>query len=706
MKKLLLAGLSATCAASLTAAAAACTSKPEIKFEAPARPAEKSQELGSDFTIPSLSGKYGEETILPTVSVTYDGKAVETEAEGFRLDKVGEYTITYTFTYGEGETYTMTQKVTSVDGVAPTVVIGELQGKYKYGDTVTIPEIQVIDLSGESIQATASVHLGSQDSDKTVKVENGSFTVQSYEQHFIVAEASDSSGNKGTGVASFAVQQEGEVEFFNSKTYTLQNYITDNALLDYNTDAKYIFEGEGSAHVTNNSTGIYPGFILQHTYGTVYKDAVAAVMWVYNNSPKEVNINIVTCEDGENGKIVEKSTIASFTAPAGMWTKMQLGQEELAKIGEKQYIKLFMYKDINPEMYNQLDLYFDAFKVYTADTLPAYSVNPEKITQNCEGKENITVLTAAQLTGITDINNVSAILVDQATGSKTQITATEQGVSIPATTGNFKVYYLYKNGSDGVTAEQEIVLYDNATQHLYQKTYGIEDFEDKLELSSSEYYPMSAGNAVYSKYEEGGEHGTVLKITNNVNSAWTFSQLKPSVASQLTATDTLKFDFKVDKPAGAVNYVLRIFKLGTEENIQSDKPFWIQDATNFGEWNTVTLTDANVTEVMNSGGFVLYVMVNKEGGGNCLDYVAYVDNIRIEKAAQTANADTVLQTSLEEAFAGESEVVIQKVTDAQGAEVTLSEGKFTQSGTYTVEVLVKADGMNENTFTLTYNVTV
>ena len=99
-------------------------------------------------------------------------------------------------------------------------------------------------------------------------------------------------------------------------------------------------------------------------------------------------------------------------------------------------------------------------------------------------------------------------------------------------------------------------------------------------------------------------------------------------------------------------------------------------------------------------------MVNKEGGGNCLDYVAYVDNIRIEKAAQTANADTVLQTSLEEAFAGESEVVIQKVTDAQGAEVTLSEGKFTQSRTYTVEVLVKADGMNENTFTLTYNVTV
>ena len=271
---------------------------------------------------------------------------------------------------------------------------------------------------------------------------------------------------------------------------------------------------------------------------------------------------------------------------------------------------------------------------------------------------------------------------------------------------DYKVYYVYKNGSDGVTVEQEVILYDNASQHLYQKTYGIENFEDKLELSANDYYPMVVGNAVYTKYDEGGEHGTVLKITNNVNSAWTVSQLKPSSAFQINDGDTLKFDFKLDKPAGALNYCLRIFKLGKEEDIQSGKPFWMQDATNFGEWTTVTLTGEAVQNIVADGGFALYIIVNKEGGGNCYDYIAYVDNIRIEKAEQTANGSNTLQAMVNELFVGADEVIVKKVTDAEGTEVILSEGKFTQNGTYTVEVLFKAEGLNENTFTLTYNVTI
>lgn len=705
MKKLLLAVLSAVCAVSLTVAATACTKvQPSTKFEAPDQPEQKSQELGSDFSFPSLAGKYGETTVTPVITVTYGGNSVETEKDGFRLDKVGEYTITYTFTYGDGETYTMTQKVISVDGVAPTVVIGELQGKYKYGDTVEIPEIQVVDLSGEEIQATVSVHLGSQDSSETVTVENGSFKVESYEQHYIVAEATDSSGNKGTGVASFAVQQEGEIEFFNSKSYTLKNYVTDNALLDFNTDAKYIFEGEGSAHVTNTSTGIYPGFILRNTYGTEYKDAVSAVMWVYNNSAKDVNINVVTCEGKEDGGIREVETIASFTAPAGMWSKMELNAEELAKIGEKQFLKLFMHKEINPEMYNQLDVYFDAFKVYTADTLPAYSLNPDKITANCEGKESISVLSVEQITGITDINNVSAMLVNLETGAKTQLVATEQGISIPAQKGAYKVYYVYKNGTDGVTAEQDVILYDNASQYLYQKTYGIENFEDKLELSANDYYPMVAGNAVYTKHEEGGEHGTVLKITNNVNSAWTVSQLKPSSAFQLNDGDTLKFDFKLDKPAGALNYCLRIYTLGKEENIQSGKDFWLQDVTNFGEWNTITLTGETAASVAANGGFGIYIIVNKEGGGNCLDYVAYVDNIRVEKTDIVSDGSQTLSELLTDKFTADTEMSLVSVTDSKGNPYELEGDKFTDTDVYTVCIKAETEGLNAAEYQISVNV--
>ena len=68
--------------------------------------------------------------------------------------------------------------------------------------------------------------------------------------------------------------------------------------------------------------------------------------------------------------------------------------------------------------------------------------------------------------------------------------------------------------------------------------------------------------------------------------------------------------------------------------------------------------------------------------------------------------DQIDQAMVNELFVGADEVIVKKVTDAEGTEVMLSEGKFTQDGTYTVEVLVKADGLNENTFTLTYNVTI
>lgn len=704
MKKLLLAVLSAVCAVSLTVAATACTKvQPSTKFEAPDQPEQKSQELGSDFSFPSLAGKYGETTVTPVITVTYGGNSVETEKDGFRLDKVGEYTITYTFTYGDGETYTMTQKVISVDAVAPTVVIGELQGKYKYDETVEIPEIQVVDLSGEEIQATVSVHIGSQDSTETVKVENGSFKVKSYEQHFIVAEATDSSGNKGTGVASFAVQQEGEIEFFNSKSYTLKNYVTDNASLDFNTDAKYIFEGEGSAHVTNTSTGVYSGFILRNTYGTAYKDAVSAVMWVYNNSAKDVNINVVICEEKTDGGILERETIASFTAPAGMWSKMELNAEELAKIGEKQFLKLYMGKEINPEMYNQLDVYFDAFKVYTADTLPAYSVNPEKIITNCEGKENIPVLSVEQITGITDIVNVSAILVNQETGAKTQLTATEQGISIPAATGSYNVYYLYKNGSDGVTAEQEVILYDNASQHLYQKTYGIENFEENLPVLDSQYYSFLKGNASGSKYSFGDEHGNALKIVNmpaadSANKNLHFV-MKPSMLEDLSATDVLTFDFMIEKPADAENYCIRLFKADTEQDLSTGNIWVKRDATNFGEWDSITLSGAAVQEVIASGGFGFFVTINKTGGGNCENYTAYVDNIRIGKANLNDDGSKTLSQMLEQTFPGAQTNVIS-VKGSDGEDYTLTEDKFTVSDVYTVKVSVSEEGMNASEYEL------
>lgn len=704
MKKLLLAVLSAVCAVSLTVAATACTKvQPSTKFEAPDQPEQKSQELGSDFSFPSLAGKYGETTVTPVITVTYGGNSVETEKDGFRLDKVGEYTITYTFTYGDGETYTMTQKVISVDAVAPTVVIGELQGKYKYDETVEIPEIQVVDLSGEEIQATVSVHIGSQDSTETVKVENGSFKVKSYEQHFIVAEATDSSGNKGTGVASFAVQQEGEIEFFNSKSYTLKNYLPDNASLDFNTDAKYIFEGEGSAHVTNTSTGVYSGFILRNTYGTAYKDAVSAVMWVYNNSAKDVNINVVICEEKTDGGILERETIASFTAPAGMWSKMELNAEELAKIGEKQFLKLYMGKEINPEMYNQLDVYFDAFKVYTADTLPAYSVNPEKIITNCEGKENIPVLSVEQITGITDIVNVSAILVNQETGAKTQLTATEQGISIPAATGSYNVYYLYKNGSDGVTAEQEVILYDNASQHLYQKTYGIENFEENLPVLDSQYYSFLKGNASGSKYSFGDEHGNALKIVNmpaadSANKNLHFV-MKPSMLEDLSATDVLTFDFMIEKPADAANYCIRLFKADTEQDLSTGKVWVKQDATNFGEWDSITLSGAAVEDVIASGGFGFFVLINKTGGGNCENYTVYVDNIRIEKANLNDDGSKTLSQMLEQTFPGAQTNVIS-VKGSDGEDYTLTEDKFTVSDVYTVKVSVSEEGMNASEYEL------
>lgn len=703
MKKLFFAGIAAIAAAALAFSAAACS---KDKFEPPAQPERQVVEIGSDFSFPVLIGTYKDESVEASVSVSFGGSAVETSADGFYVDKIGEYTLTYTFVYAENKTYTMTQTVVGQDTVAPTVIVGATEGKYDFGATVELPEITVADRSGESIQPEVSVRIGAPDSEKTAKVENGVFKIESYETHYIVAEARDSSGNVGTGTETIVVRQEGEIEFFNSKSYTLKNYLTDNTMLDFNTDEKFIFEGSGSAHVTNFSTGVYPGFILRSVNGTMYKGAQSAVMWVYNNSAKTVNIDVVICEAKPEGGIKEVATIATFKAFPGIWTQMTLDSSALAKIGDEQFLKLFMPQVINPETYNSLDVYFDAFKIYTAEKPLAFSVEPQDIMLNCEDMEKVKTLSPADVTGIDDFSALQAYIVDTESGKSTAAEVTSDGVYIPAVVGKYTLRYFYKNGADGVTADQNVVLYDDETPVPTQKTYGVEDFESMIDITGEEYF-YHTNVAQYDKFYLDDVNGNVLRIRNGTWSAATFHQLKPFVAEQMSAGDVLKFDVRMEKLDGAANYCMSVLAFNKGDvDIDPNKHWWLQDVTNFGEWNTITLSGAAAQSVIDNGGFGIFLLINKEGGGNLYEFTAYIDNIRIEKAAQTFDNSVTLQESLNTVFPGAKNVEVKSVKDENGADIAFAEGKFTASGKYAVEVFVTAQGYNGRAFMLEYNVTV
>ena len=77
-------------------------------------PKDATAEIGLPYTVETVEGKYGDESVTAEVSVTYGGEEVAFEASSFTPDKLGEYVVTYAFSYGNGKSKAFTQTLCSI----------------------------------------------------------------------------------------------------------------------------------------------------------------------------------------------------------------------------------------------------------------------------------------------------------------------------------------------------------------------------------------------------------------------------------------------------------------------------------------------------------------------------------------------------------------------------------------------------------------
>ena len=151
LKKVLFALLAAGCVLS----AAACTeTKAFTREEAEAQldgfivPESVTQEIGSEYAIPKVvvfDSDGGEHT--PEVSAKCGDKTAEIVGGKLRLEKLQEYTLTYTLEY-KGFTFEKVLRVSVTDTGKPIISVDGSTAKHRVNEEMTLPEYEVYDAGG------------------------------------------------------------------------------------------------------------------------------------------------------------------------------------------------------------------------------------------------------------------------------------------------------------------------------------------------------------------------------------------------------------------------------------------------------------------------------------------------------------------------------------------------------------------------------
>lgn len=340
------------------------TEKDELFFEVPE---QMDVEVGDTFTLSDVKGIYNGKEITPEIDVKFGGETVTLEDNTFRAEKVGEYTINYTFTYGNSQTKTYTQKIVSVDTTKPVVEFGkEMYAKYPYGKEIVV-SAKVTDASSDSLVAEITVKDGA---GNPITLTDNKFTPTS-DKYVITATAKDASGNTETITKTVYVAKEGEVESFDNKEYVESWFKSERGIVTYNEDAKYK-RGEtgGSIKLTlqkqHNNTTLF----INDWLGEDYKDIQSLSFWVYN--PTEYDFGLCMSsglwEEGNSegrqpGTI--KYLIHEQRCKAGEWTQITIEKSLINRITDSP-LKFYFNggSDLNmviPNISQVMALYFDDF---------------------------------------------------------------------------------------------------------------------------------------------------------------------------------------------------------------------------------------------------------------------------------------------------------------------------------------------------------
>lgn len=676
-------------------------------------PSDATVEIGMSYTIEDVVGEYGGESVTPQITVTYDGQNVPVSSSSFTPSELGDYTITYTFAYGNEKSESFTQKVTCQDTTAPTVVLAEgksIAYKVHSGDKITLSSdlFSVKDRSGETITATVSVYKGgTADESQLVQLDGeNSFTAADAEGYLVVASAADSSGNVGTFTQKITLFAEGELEYFNNRDYLETQVLPgkNGGALEYVEDAEFVFEGTGAGKFTFNGGG-YPMFIFNGLRASDFENCTELSLWVYNPAEYPYSFSVVSAAI-EDGKFVDKATILpQVQVPQGRWMRVSVPGADIRNALAQQGIDtigIFSSRDwlpsgdeaTNAAYRESFVLYFDAFKIHTSQA--AYSIDAEDMYVNLDEQADSTLLLpVSSLTGITDYAPLTAKIFDADGAEVAVVSASERGVEYAFTAeGSYTVYYLYKDaaGADGCTATQNIVVYSDATKQDYQDDYGLIDYDNKAKLDPSEY-SIQAGKGNLSV--ENIDNNNVLTFESSSDSAWANLQFAAPVLGQLTAGDALRFKMYVDvNNSDATQYNLRVKRT----NVDGETLIYGMDAIKTGEWLTVTISD--VSQIIQDK--VIWITIESIGASN-YNWILRLDDIEVVKNL-SMEVGSDLNTALAAAFPGATLGQEISVTDSAGGDYQLTDGKINQTGTYTATVTVSAEGFNARTIAV--NVTV
>ena len=178
-------------------------------------PAETQVAYGSIYTIPDYVVTDQNGTIYTVeVVVTNGGETITPVGGQIDIDRMTDYTITFTVVLGEGNTQQKQTILKVVDGNAPRVTLGEMQRVYIVGEDIALPTVEIADNIDTGLTAQFSVRSGGETVLASV---TDSFKLETAGAYELVATVTDSSGNIGTDTANFVVRAEaniGEIEDF------------------------------------------------------------------------------------------------------------------------------------------------------------------------------------------------------------------------------------------------------------------------------------------------------------------------------------------------------------------------------------------------------------------------------------------------------------------------------------------------------------
>ena len=653
-------------------------------------------DLNETFSFAAAAALYEGNIVYPTVTVKYNGEEVTVSEKSFVVEKVGVYTLTFTFDFG-GVAHEEIRTVTGVDKTPPAFIASsEFELKYTYGDIVTLPTFTVVENTGETLSATVKVYKG----DEEIVVSNGQFTISDYTNYKVVVTAEDASKNKGVKEYILEVRGETEFEYMNSKDYVAKTISITQGAVAFNDNKTYVVEGEGSLKLTTNKDARYPVVYFEDPALAVsdYENIHSISFWVYNAAAQSFKFNLVTYKLG-----VGASIITNFTVPAKSWKYCTVQSSAIvdafAAKPETDTLGIFVNGDDQADYFQALNLYFDAFEIHTTAPTKNYAINANDLsyTENEVVGDKVEVLTAADLGADINPEKLMATLTN-ASGDSEKLVWENNKFLIPNVLGTYTVDYVYMDGANGNSVRQTITIKEKV--NVPTKEEGI-NFDNNtyagLEIKQSfgtiwrglEPCTAEAKGAYSLKVVPQETDGTVFKVI--IPQEWR-NAINPE-------TDELQFDLRV---TGSSKWAMRAYTVSGS----TTKYFIYDDAWAPNVWKTTSMVAKNRQEAMQAIKDTGYFFIMEGGLTNEVGQVFWIDNIRIVNINTTPELQLPDGAQLEvgQTFSFASAVAVYQGNNVyptvtvtyDGEEVSVSDKSFVveQEGVYTVTFTFDFDGVS------------